>query len=147
MATEIIETLYRTYSKYKLHPKVTGCYCGVCLDEEFNSYVHKTPLTEISEGYLGFYLMAVGILDDEGNDFKYFLPRILEVLLKSSDQSSYFYTTVWKTLGDATKYLNEDENLLLIQFAKAWYEKAKLSNDSETIECAMLDLKEAEINI
>ena len=147
MTPSIIENLYRVFSKYKLHQKVTGCYCGVCLDEEFNSYVHNTQLTELSESYLEFYLMAVGILDEEGNDFKYFLPRILEVLLNSKNQSSHFYTIIWKTLGNATKYFNEEERLLLMQFAEAWYDKAKQSNDSETVECALLDLEEAGINI
>ncbi len=147
MALLLIESLYRTFSKYKLRQKVTGCYCDLCLDEEFNSYVHKMQLAELPEDCLQFYLMAVGILEEEGNDFKYFLPRILEILLNSDDQSSFFYTIVWKTLGEAIKYLSEEERMLLKQFAEAWYSKAKQSNDSEVLECALLDLDEAGINI
>lgn len=147
MTPSIIENLYRTFSKYKLHQKVTGCYCGVCLTEEFNSFVHDTPLTELSEDDLQFYLMAVGILDDAANDFRYFLPRILELLLKSTDQSSHFYTIIWKILKEATKYLSGEEMQLIKQFAEGWYDKAKQSNDSETVECALLDLEEAGINL
>lgn len=143
----IIKNLYQTFSNYKLHSKVTGCYCDVCLDEEFNNYVHITPLAELPEGYLQFYLTAAGILEDEGNDFKYSLPRILEVLLKSDDQTSYFYTIVWKILKNASKYFSKDEMLALMKFAEAYYDKAKRSNEPEAVKYAMLDLEEAGINI
>lgn len=143
----IIESIYQTFSNYKLHSKVTGCYCDVCLDEEFNDYVHITPLAELPEGYLQFYLTAAGILEDEGNDFKYFLPRILEVLLRSDDQTSYFYTIVWKILKDASKYFSEGERQALIEFARSYYDKAKRLNNPEAVKYALLDLEEAGINI
>ena len=147
MKTLDIENLYRAFSTYKLREKLTGCYCSVCLDEKFNIHVHNTPLLEISEDDVEFYLMAVGILEEEGNDFKYFLPRIMEIILKSNDYTSHFYTIVWKILAEATKFLNEAERDLLQQFGQVYYNKARQSNDSTFVEDALSELNEAGIKV
>lgn len=147
MKTLDIENLYRTFSTYKLREKLTGCYCNVCLNEDFNNHVHNTSLLKISEDDLEFYLMAVGILEDGGNDFKYFLPRILEIILKSNDYTSHFYTSVWKLLAEVTKYLNEAEKDLLQQFGQSYYNKASQFNNFTFIEDALSELDEAGIKV
>ncbi|MBI2730269.1 MAG: hypothetical protein HYX40_05900 [Sphingobacteriales bacterium] len=71
------------------------------------------------------------------------MPRILEILLISEDQTSHFYAIVWKTLASIQRFLTNSEKEVLNQFGQAYYFNAKLSNDKEKVEMALLDLEEA----
>ena len=96
-----IENLYYVFGKYTLNEKVTGHYCPVCLSEEDNIYFHSTSLKQISSFRLSNYFTSVGILEGNLNDYKYFLPRILELAYLNEDEGSSFFKYVWKRLAEA----------------------------------------------
>lgn len=108
MRPQEINNVYSLFSKYQLTNPVTGCYCNVCLDDKINTYFHTTPLQSIAAGYLSRYFSAVGIMDNNQNDFKYFIPRILELIYEDEDDPSLFHIYVWNRLKESN-YNNWDK--------------------------------------
>src|SRR5690349_17414992 len=95
-----IKDIYLLFSKYKLSNPVTGCDCPVCLSEEDNVYFQTTPLYLIRPGYLSKYFSTVGIMEGDRNDFKYFIPRILEIMYYDEDDDSWFFDQIWNRLTE-----------------------------------------------
>ena len=91
--------------------------------------------------------MSAGIFGEQGNDFKYFLPRMLEILLESDDQTSDFFTFAWKEIAEGERQLSDAEKKALMQFAQAYYDKAKQTGNPEKVEWALGDLEEAGLKV
>jgi hypothetical protein len=144
MTHELIKYIYQVFSKYKLNDKITGCYCGVCLTEEFNQRMHDIPLKSIQVDDLHFYTSAVGVTDDDCNDFKYFLPRILELIYKDTDlnEPNDFYLFIWGVLEriDYSTW-EEDEVELFITFFKLYWDKMKEVTDGELTQLTIDNVK------
>lgn len=102
MQPQEITNIYTLFSKYKLSNPVTGHYCPVCLSEDDNNYFQATPLQLVQPINLSRYFSSVGILEDGGNDFKYFIPRILEIIYNDDQNDpSFFFPQVWDRLAEA----------------------------------------------
>ncbi len=73
-----IEALYAAFARYPLRPRVEGCPC--CVDEGDVERLHGRPLRALTADDLGNYAFSAlytwGTLDD----FKHFLPRLLELV-------------------------------------------------------------------
>jgi len=118
---ELIEKIYLEFSRYRLNNPITGCYCGVCLTEEFNNDIQKIPLRNISCASMNFYLSAVGITDDNCNDFRYFLPRILEIIQTGlSAENDLFY--IWNVFYqiDFSNWEHREIKLVEEFFRRFW---------------------------
>jgi hypothetical protein len=118
----------------------------MCLDEEFNEFVHQTPLAQIQEGYIYFYANAASILDDDYKDFRYFLPRMLEVILCTEDHGDFFYDIIWRIIASTGhETWPTEEREALQQFAQAYLAKAERKGDPEQTGYARMDLEEAKL--
>jgi hypothetical protein len=124
--------------------KLTGCYCDLCLSEQYSNFLTLTPLQELQPDDLIGYLSSVDILLKESRDFKYFLPRLLELEIQTDDFSNFFYDLVWTVLGrtDHEIWPILEKNALKA-FAQAYLDKARRHQNSEM---AHLDLVEARLD-
>jgi hypothetical protein len=110
---ESIDTLYTVFSNADQPTAIDACPCCIS-DEEINTLLSK-PLRDIEpydlKNYADCALSTVGELED----FKYFLPRILEILanhtdwwsLVSTDSGMYDYFTNPEMLFSKFKILAE----------------------------------------
>jgi hypothetical protein len=77
MISDEIKTLYRVFSRYPRPSQLEGCPC--CTDAETSRFLASKPLHTLTATELSHYafkaLSTWGTLDD----FRYFLPRILEL--------------------------------------------------------------------
>lgn len=138
-----IQHLYDTFSKYHLNEKITGHYCPLCLNEEYNNFLHNTPLKQLTaEDFIG-YLTSANIIDASCNDFKYFLPRFLEIIYTSNEQSNIFFEQIWRTLAEANYHSWPDrEKEAVNNFFKDYWDKTKKSTDKKRIEWTIGDFRE-----
>ncbi len=76
---ESIENLYRSFKDVPMPKNIEGCPC--CVDKKEIGVLHKKSLRELTpddlSGYASSVLKTVGSVED----FLYFLPRILEILV------------------------------------------------------------------
>ncbi len=74
---ESIETLYDVFSVYPLAQKVEGCPC--CVSSEDEAALHVRPLRRLTGDDLSRYLFKALTTWGDANDFRHFLPRLLEL--------------------------------------------------------------------
>lgn len=75
-----VEYLYETFSTYPLVPKMSGCPC--CVSETDKENLHIRPLRDLEEHDLLRYVFKALTTWGNVDDFKHFLPRILEIYAK-----------------------------------------------------------------
>lgn len=77
MSTIEVDQLYQAFSRYPRPDRLNGCPC--CTDEEASQALIRVRLRDLPASALSHYafkaLSTWGVLDD----FRYFLPRILEL--------------------------------------------------------------------
>src|SRR5689334_9546778 len=71
-----LEALYRSFAA-PVPVKIEGCPC--CLDRKEVKTLHSKPLQEQSDEDLGPYTFSVFLTVGSVTDFRYFLPRIMEL--------------------------------------------------------------------
>ena len=146
-----IEALYAVFAHYRLHDPVTSCYCGVCMGEKDNLYFQSTPLRLITPQGMVAYLWSAGIFDDGGNDFRYFFPRILEIIyLEGAIRYSAelgeraieaFFEVVWERIKEAQYRSWEPMEIALVErFFLAYLRKYQAQNDRKGFDSAQDDL-------
>lgn len=74
-----IQNLYSAFSDIEKTTQVQWCPC--CIDRKNISALLETPLAQISSDDLSPYASSAFLTVGEVNDYRYFLPRILEVSL------------------------------------------------------------------
>ena len=82
---DIIEEAYRVFSHYRLHRTLTVCHCNVCMTDETERDLIKTPLREIPSKLLAEYTNSAHDWDDGpvANQMRYFLPRYFELMAEN----------------------------------------------------------------
>jgi hypothetical protein len=94
------------------------------------------------------YLHSVDILLNDNKDFKYFLPRLLELELLADDYTKIFYDQVWTLLGRTEHELWPiRERNVLKAFSQVYLDKASRENIGDRLKIAHLDLAEARLDI
>lgn len=143
MDLQEIKHIYDLFSKYKLTNPVTGHYCPVCLSEDDNIYFQQTPLYQSNPLMLSKYFSSVGIMENNQNDFKYFIPRILEIVYKNDGEGSFFFPQVWDRLAES-KYneWHEDEVEAINDFFSIYLKKYEELNNKELFELTRDILKD-----
>jgi len=75
---QAIEKLYKVYSCYALPEVVEGCPC--CVDGSDQEKIHNKPLRRLSAEDLSRYAFKAMTTWGSVEDFKHFLPRLLELI-------------------------------------------------------------------
>ena len=145
MLQQSIQDLYKVFSAYKLNTKIQGCYCNVCLDEEYNKYLHDKKLTELNEEDFTGYLSCIDILNPESDnrDFKYFLPRMLELCA-----ISYGFENIYLKIAesDYKNWPTVETEAVNTFFRDFWDDQLK-TKSALAIIFLLYDLADAEYNI
>ena len=83
--TEAVKTLYDVFAVYPPAQKVEGCPC--CVSAKDEAVLHLRPLRELTAKDLGRYAFKALSTWGSANDFKHFLPRLLELAADPYDLS------------------------------------------------------------
>lgn len=75
-----IEDLYGAFSEYPLRRHVEGCPCG-CIPPGAEAKLHRRPLREMEPDDLERYAYKAMTTWGDVDDFRHFLPRLLELLV------------------------------------------------------------------
>lgn len=78
---ETIEHLYSAFARYPLRKHVEGCPC--CVSEPDKKRLEAKPLRQLLAGDLRRYAFKAMTTWGDKNDFRHFLPRILELLISN----------------------------------------------------------------
>ncbi len=78
---ESINNLYKVFSIYKIDGKIKERSCECCVPRFNIDGLFTKSLKELSEDELGFYIRKAITTIGNVNDYKHFLPRILELTL------------------------------------------------------------------
>lgn len=136
-----IEKLYKVFSKYKLKEIIIGCHCPLCMDDEYDKFLQNTPLAEITAKNLFGYLQSANILDENCKDFKYFIPRILELIFEDSPENDWI-DFIWKIIAQAEYHSWENHESEAVDcFFKAYWNEIKNTGDEERINWTRNDFK------
>ena len=82
LLTQSIHTLYEVFEKYPIKTKIEGCPC--CISDQEESRLHTNPLHELTQEDLRPFIFASQTTIGDANDFKHFLPRILDLITKEN---------------------------------------------------------------
>lgn len=74
-----IENLYSVFSKYEIWSFIEGCPC--CVSDRDKEKIHSKELRELEEEDLSRYAFKAMTTWGNVDDFKHFLPRILELCI------------------------------------------------------------------
>jgi hypothetical protein len=81
------EELYRVFSGYRLKPHLDAC--PHCVDDHDHARIHARPLRELSAEDLARYAGKAMSTWGDVNDFRHFLPRLLELGLTTGSDWVY----------------------------------------------------------
>lgn len=74
-----IENLYSVFSKYEIRSFIEGCPC--CVSDRDKEKIHSMELRELEEEDLSRYAFKAMTTWGNVDDFKHFLPKILELCI------------------------------------------------------------------
>ena len=113
-----VQKLYETFSVYPLRQKIEGCPC--CISEGDEERIHSQPLRELSAEDLSRYVFKAMTTWGNTDDFKHFLPRILEIL--TDEDFSVSTATILGKLeyGNFDRW-PESERLAIRNFLLEWW--------------------------
>jgi hypothetical protein len=78
-----IDAVYAAFASVPKPLRIDGCAC--CVDENEVTVLLTKPLREISPSALSSYASSVFLTVGDKQDFRYFLPRILEISVSDLD--------------------------------------------------------------
>lgn len=134
--TETIEQLYQTFAKY---PKPTKMqHSPLVPGGNIYRAITRSPLREIPHEYLSAYagraLTTVGNLDD----FRHFLPRILELLADNFDQEIDPERVLGKlAYGQWTEWPAVEQHAIRAYLQKLWAQKSQNEDEIDMWLCAI----------
>jgi hypothetical protein len=79
LLAEALAGVYRVFAAYPLRARIAGC--PHCVGEVDELALHTAPLGQLGEDDLGLYAFKAMSTFGDVEDFKHFLPRILELML------------------------------------------------------------------
>lgn len=94
-----IESLYEVFDAYPLKDRIDSCpHCEL---DEAESRLHARPLREMTWADLGAYSSRAMTTFGDEDDFRHFLPRILELYVFDHPGAPYFLTMLFGKLDEA----------------------------------------------
>lgn len=78
---EAIERLYSIFGRYPLRARIDSCPC--CRGPHETQHLHTKALKDLTTDDLGLYAFRAMTTVGDADDFRHFLPRILELVLSA----------------------------------------------------------------
>lgn len=126
-----IKNLYSVFEKYYLDAtKLRGNSCLCCVtDEEIKEIIVK-PLKQLSEDELGHFSRSAISTFGTIEDYKHFLPRILELMQYPKSEFLFDFTCFEKlNYSEWETWSIEEQNAIKDYFVTLWY---TIINDEST---------------
>lgn len=116
-----IEELYHIFAVYPLRANIEGCPC--CVSDADQATLHSKELSALEEEDLSYYAFKAMTTFGMVEDFKHFLPRILELTAKRKLGVDDFVVLGKLEYGNWTTW-DKIEQEAVGQFLKAWWKNA-----------------------
>lgn len=113
-----IEALYETFSVYPFQSTMEGCPC--CVSEADEEQIHSKLLRALNEDDLGRYARKAMTTWGDTEDFKHYLPRILE-LMATTDFAVDTFVVLGKLEYGQWQTWPEEERKAITNFIWAWW--------------------------
>ncbi|GAL86123.1 hypothetical protein Hsw_1577 [Sporocytophaga myxococcoides] len=113
-----IERLYSTFSRYPFRSEIDGCPC--CVSESDKEKLHTKKLRSLEEEDLSRYAFKAITTWGDVEDFKHFLPRILELLSTTNFIVNTFVVLGKVNYGNWTSWPG-DEQTAIKEFLISWW--------------------------
>ena len=120
---EVIEYLYKTFEDYQLSGKIDKCPCG-CIPDEDAQKIYSNSLRELTEDDLGFYSGKAMTTWGSVDDYKHFLPRIIELYAFNRYNAWIDLETIYNKLvyGEWAKWPDNERHAILTFVRLNWDE-------------------------
>lgn len=98
-----VDASYAAFAGYRLWGNIVACHCNSCMTEETEKELVRTPLRQISTELLSEYTNSAHGYDTDviEHEFKYFLPRYLDLIAHCKPPHYMDSNTCLHRLGDA----------------------------------------------
>lgn len=128
---EALDAVYRTFET-RAPSTIEGCPC--CIDTRGTDVLLATPLREISGMALWRYVSGVFLTVGDKRDFRYLLPRILDVSVSDPANANNPEILLGKLSLAGWHSWPQHEKLVIEMFVGAWFELALASDLAEADE-------------
>ena len=130
----VIEALSAVYHTFEMPPPsvIEGCPC--CIETRGTDVLLTTPLREISGQALWRYVSGVFLTVGDIRDFRYLLPRILDVSASDPANANNPEIVLGKLRLAEWRSWQIDEQLVIEEFIRAWFEQAVVSDIADANE-------------
>ena len=148
MLEKATDTLYSVFSKYFLRGSLRERSCDCCVSDDDILHLLSRPLREIDEHGIYWFMTKAMTTFGDVEDYKHFLPRILE-LMQIADYSFIDDFTIFEKLNYAEWRNWKEEEVQAIEeyFIALWIQKIKDESASfETIR-TLLEIVETYVGI
>lgn len=122
-----IENLYSTFSTYNFKSTIEGCPC--CVSDTDKEKIHSKQLRELTEEDLSRYTAKAMTTWGDEDDFRHYLPRILELLSTTNFIVSTFIVLGKLEYGQWRAW-KENEQVAIEKFLFAWWAELTKNKNS-----------------
>lgn len=115
------KTLYGTFARYPLRPKMDGCPC--CVSDADKAKLHLKPFAQLIKEDLDQYTVEAMTTWGDVADFKHFLPRILEFLALSGQGTNTWLVFEKLHYGNWQHWPKDEVNAVTECLMRWWTEQ------------------------
>ncbi len=120
---QVIDQLYTTFEKYTILSDLRGRSCECCVSDEEIRLLLSKRLKDLDDDDIGHFLRSAITTYGDLNDFKHFLPRILELMKNPDSEVFGDFLTFEKLNYSDWKTWNKNEVIVIENFFVAlWIE-------------------------
>ena len=114
-----IENLYRTFKRYR--PSEGFHSCSHCVSETADAELKEKSLSELTCNDIGRYAFKAMTTWGTVEDFKHFLPRILDLIVTNDDFPIDIEVAIGKLAYGEWRSWPAKERIAIEQFLEAWW--------------------------
>lgn len=124
----VLKALRAVYRTFEMSPPsaIEGCPC--CIDTRCIDVLLTTPLREISGQQLRHYVSGAFLTIGDERDYRYLLPRILDVSTSDPANANYPEIVLGKLPLAGWRSWPLSEQHVIEEFIEAWFEQAVASD-------------------
>lgn len=118
------ENLYDVFRKYYVQGNLRGRSCDCCVSDEDIRQALTTPMRKLSEYGLQTFMTEAITTFGYIEDYKHFLPRILELMqTANNDFLEDFFTFEKLNYAEWETWNQEEQEVIEVYFAALWEDK------------------------
>ncbi|MFS1523840.1 hypothetical protein ACL7TT_06950 [Microbulbifer sp. 2304DJ12-6] len=128
-----IENAYDTFARYPRSADISGCPC--CVLEEDHKALNSAPLGELTSSDLERFVHKAMTTWGGDDDFKHFLPRILELIATDMPLAHYSEVIAGKLVYAEWHRWPEPEQNAVAVFLNAWWQWGRWEDAAQVETC------------